>query len=193
MKNIKKLGILSIIMLLSISPIILANGRVTSDNSPPTTPEIEGPKKAKDNSPPTTPEIEGPKKAKAGEICTYSFNSTDPDGDQIIYCVNWYSSICCMCQHTIEYGPFDSGYKHSADFQWPENLESRKYHFIVWAKDDSESQNNESEPIYFNVEISGKDDEQPDDSPFIIKLKGFFNTIYQLINNVLPLNYYILY
>jgi hypothetical protein len=41
------------------------------------------------NAPPTAPEILGPAQGKVGQRVTYSFNATDPDGDDIYYFINW--------------------------------------------------------------------------------------------------------
>ena len=43
------------------------------------------------NSPPTAPDIDGPTSGKAGVPQTYTFTSTDPDGDDISYYIEW----CC--------------------------------------------------------------------------------------------------
>jgi len=42
-----------------------------------------------ENLPPTAPTIEGPSSGKSGESLTYTFTSTDPDGDDISYLVEW--------------------------------------------------------------------------------------------------------
>ena len=41
------------------------------------------------NEPPTAPTIDGPTSGKAGEPLTYTFTSTDPEGDDISYLVEW--------------------------------------------------------------------------------------------------------
>ncbi|MFO8132312.1 MAG: PKD domain-containing protein [Thermoplasmatota archaeon] len=41
------------------------------------------------NDPPATPTIQGPSSGKAGTSYTYTFQSTDPDGDDINYCFTW--------------------------------------------------------------------------------------------------------
>jgi len=41
------------------------------------------------NSPPTAPDIDGPTSGKAGVPQTYTFTSTDPDGDDISYYIEW--------------------------------------------------------------------------------------------------------
>ena len=56
------------------------------------------------NDPPETPTIEGPPKGKAGTEYSYSFCSTDPDGDDIYYCIDWDDGTGEIC-----IGPFPSG------------------------------------------------------------------------------------
>ena len=41
------------------------------------------------NEPPTAPQINGTTNGKAGETYEYTFLSTDPDGDDISYCIIW--------------------------------------------------------------------------------------------------------
>jgi len=43
----------------------------------------------KDNNAPNPPVISGPPKGKAGNIYTYTFTSTDPDGDDVSYYIKW--------------------------------------------------------------------------------------------------------
>ncbi len=64
------------------------------------------------NSPPETPSIQGPTSGKAGKELTYEICSSDPDGDDIYYCLDWgdgsgeicigpYPSATCITQsHT---------------------------------------------------------------------------------------------
>jgi hypothetical protein len=55
------------------------------------------------NSPPTKPHITGPSNGKVGSIYDYGFCSTDPDGDQIFYCIDWGDDTGEVC-----IGPFPS-------------------------------------------------------------------------------------
>lgn len=41
------------------------------------------------NSPPSVPEIHGPTSGKAGVEYTYEICTEDPDGDDIIFCIDW--------------------------------------------------------------------------------------------------------
>ncbi len=53
--------------------------------------------KSLSNSPPEKPIINGPNKGKTGTIINYTFYSTDPDGDDIYYCVDWDDGIGEIC------------------------------------------------------------------------------------------------
>jgi len=158
--------------------------RVLNSYNPPDSPEDPDPEDSEEkdpvyhNNPPTKPEIEGPDEVKAGEMCSYSFNSTDADGDEIYYIVVW-PPQCCG-QTPTEYGPYESGHKLKIDFQWPENLEPGNRNLIAYAKDTHE---NMSEPTYFNVEIYKEKFASP--HLFILSVKGLFTFIYQLIEKIL--------
>jgi hypothetical protein len=41
------------------------------------------------NHPPSSPDINGPREGKTGVEYTYNFISTDPDGDDVLYEINW--------------------------------------------------------------------------------------------------------
>ena len=56
------------------------------------------------NEPPAIPSIDGPPKGKAGVEYEYQFCSTDPDGDDISYCIDWGDGSGEFC-----IGPFPSG------------------------------------------------------------------------------------
>jgi hypothetical protein len=56
------------------------------------------------NSPPTEPEISGTQNGDAGVRYDYGICSTDPDGDEIIYCIDWGDDTGEVC-----IGPFPSG------------------------------------------------------------------------------------
>jgi len=60
------------------------------------------------NEPPSLPIIEGPTRIKEGETITYSFVSTDPEGDDISYCIQWGDDSPEICL-----GPFNSGLEQS--------------------------------------------------------------------------------
>jgi len=56
------------------------------------------------NSPPITPTIEGPSSGATGTEYDYSLCSSDPDGDDISYCIDWGDGAGEVC-----IGPFPSG------------------------------------------------------------------------------------
>lgn len=56
------------------------------------------------NSPPTEPEITGPSSGDVGTSYEYGFCSTDPEGDDIVYCLDWGDDTGEVC-----IGPFPSG------------------------------------------------------------------------------------
>jgi len=60
-----------------------------------------------DNHTPNAPTIDGPRRVKVGVEYTWSFLSTDPDGDNITYYVDWGD----VCGGAKWYGPFPSGEK----------------------------------------------------------------------------------
>ena len=60
-----------------------------------------------DNHAPIAPTIDGPTQVKVGVVNTWSFNSTDPDGDNITYYVDWGDA----CGGAEWHGPFPSGEK----------------------------------------------------------------------------------
>ena len=60
-----------------------------------------------DNHKPNAPTIDGPTRVKLGVENKWIFNSTDPDGDNITYYVDWGDE----CGGAEWYGPFLSGEK----------------------------------------------------------------------------------
>jgi len=69
-----------------------------------------------DNQPPEKPTINGPTKGKAGVELTYTFVSTDPEGHDIVYCLDWGDNSGGIC--TI---PIPSGEEANASHTWDEN------------------------------------------------------------------------
>ncbi len=65
------------------------------------------------NNPPSTPTIDGPTQGTAGNTYTFTFSSTDPEGDDIYYCVNWSDDTGEIC-----IGPFASGEEVTATHTW---------------------------------------------------------------------------
>lgn len=65
------------------------------------------------NNPPSVPTIEGPTEGTAGISYTYTFSSTDPEGDDIYYCINWSDDSGEVC-----IGPYASGEEVTASHTW---------------------------------------------------------------------------
>jgi thiol-disulfide isomerase/thioredoxin len=76
---------------------------------------------------PTIPEIDGPTKGKPGETLEYTVVSTDIDGDDIYYCVDWGDDMGEIC-----IGPFTSGEEVPLSHVWDEES---TYTMKVKAKD----------------------------------------------------------
>ena len=86
------------------------------------------------NNPPETPTITGPSSGDAGKAYTYTFSSTDPDGDDIYYCVNWSDETGEVC-----IGPFASGGEVTTTHTWSEK---GTYIINVRARDIYEAESN---------------------------------------------------
>ncbi len=65
-----------------------------------------------ENNPPSAPEIDGPTSGKVGIKYDYILRSTDPDGDNVSYCIQWGDNTE-MC-----IGPFASGENVTANHTW---------------------------------------------------------------------------
>ncbi len=75
------------------------------------------------NNPPTPPIITGETQGKAGTSYEYTFQSTDPDDDEVSYRIDWDDDT------EITIGPFASGEEASASHTWQE-----KDTYIIRAK-----------------------------------------------------------
>ncbi|MFE3845398.1 hypothetical protein ACFL1L_00870 [Thermoplasmatota archaeon] len=71
------------------------------------------------NDAPITPVIDGPASGKYGEEYDYRILSSDPDGDDIMYHVNW----GCCGDEIYEFGPYVSGEEIVLSHIWPEQGE----------------------------------------------------------------------
>jgi hypothetical protein len=67
------------------------------------------------NNPPETPTIDGPTSGNSGTSYKYNISTTDPDGDNVYYCVNWSDGTGEVCL-----GPFESGEKITISHTWNE-------------------------------------------------------------------------
>jgi parallel beta-helix repeat protein len=81
------------------------------------------------NNAPNAPTITGPSSnLEAGKSYNYNFVATDPDGDQIYYCITWGDGSSEVC-----IGPFDSGNPQTVSHSWSES--SKTYKIRATAKD----------------------------------------------------------
>ena len=69
----------------------------------------------RENSPPETPTIEGPTNGNAGTQYDYDLCSSDPDGDDIYYCIDWDDGSGEIC-----IGPYPSGVCTIVSHTWDE-------------------------------------------------------------------------
>jgi len=67
------------------------------------------------NSPPSTPVISGPANGKHGVDYNFTFTSTDPDGDNVFYYIEWGDG----CPSVAWLGPFPSGQTITANHTFP--------------------------------------------------------------------------
>ena len=67
------------------------------------------------NSPPEIPSLDGPTSGKAGKQYIYELCSTDPDGDDVIYCIDFGDESGEIC-----IGPFSSGTCALINHTWAE-------------------------------------------------------------------------
>jgi hypothetical protein len=65
------------------------------------------------NAAPTPPTIDGPAKAKTGTPVTYSFVSSDPDGDNVSYYIDWGDNTSSSW-----IGPYPSGIVQNLSHTW---------------------------------------------------------------------------
>jgi len=92
------------------------------------------------NKAPTPPEITGRKRGTVGEEYEYTFLSTDPDGDEITYCMKWGDGTPEYC-----IGPFPLGEGAKDKHIWEDG---GKYTITATASD---PYNHTSEPGTFVV------------------------------------------
>jgi hypothetical protein len=94
-----------------------------------------------ENLPPSPPEISGPNSGKANENLEFKFKSQDPDGDDILYYVEWGD------QNSENSGPHQSGDEISLNHAW-----SQDDTFIIQAKA-IDTKNAESSWSTFEISI----------------------------------------
>ncbi|MFH1013229.1 MAG: IPT/TIG domain-containing protein, partial [Thermoplasmatota archaeon] len=121
-----------------------------------------------DNQPPVSPTIQGPSNGKFGTTYSYSFTSTDPEGGDIFYYIEWGDG-----QIKDWVGPYPSGTKVIIDHSW-----SRQGSFTLRAKaKDSDGRVSD----WGNLEIS-----MPRNSKYLINnwLRIFFQRMVLFENNI---------
>lgn len=96
------------------------------------------------NEPPNTPTINGPTSGKPGVEHTFIFNTTDPNNDEVYYCVSW---GCCGPGDFHTYGPYESGLEVQLSHAWNEQ---GNYIIQAYAKDINEA---ESDMATFEISI----------------------------------------
>lgn len=65
------------------------------------------------NQPPSTPTITGPTNGRAGTSYTYTVTSSDPNGDQVSYYIDWGDNT-----NTDWFGPYNSGTPQTKSHTW---------------------------------------------------------------------------
>ena len=74
---------------------------------------VDSPVTQSNNQPPLAPDVDGPAMGKPGQEYTITFETTDPDGDDISYFVDWGDG------DTEDWdGPYNSGVVSSAKHTW---------------------------------------------------------------------------
>jgi hypothetical protein len=84
--------------------------------------------KTTENNAPLVPKINGPTSGKAGVEYPYTISTTDLDGDDVFYCIDWGDGTDELC-----IGPYTSGQEVSITHTW---IEVNKYIMRVKAKDE---------------------------------------------------------
>ncbi len=79
------------------------------------------------NNPPDTPTIDGPTSCKADVSYDYTFNASDPDGDDIWYHLCWGDKEIIYI-----YGPYPSGEEITLSYIW---TDKGTYTISCWARD----------------------------------------------------------
>jgi hypothetical protein len=123
------------------------------------------------NEPPSIPTITGPINGKTGDDLTYTFVSTDPDGDEIRYCIQWGCTDPEVC-----IGPFPSGEDQTASHSYAEGT----YIIKVKAQDI-----NDAESDWGTLEISVPKINVI--NIFFIKLLDQYPNLFQLLHKFLGL------
>ena len=102
---------------------------------------VKTPYEGSRNEAPTSPIITGPDSGKPGVDYEFTFLSTDPEGDEITYCMKWGDgqSFCI--------GPYPSGEEATCNYMWEE---AGEYTIEATASDPN---NATSEPSYHEISV----------------------------------------
>jgi len=124
------------------------------------------------NDPPNTPTIDGPEEGKAGEEQEYIINTTDPDGDDVYYCINWGNA-----SEDIWDGPCESGKEITMSHTW---VEEGIYTITVKAKDEYDFESD-----YVSLEVNMPKTKSTN-SPFLTFLENHPH-LFPLLRHILRL------
>ncbi len=105
------------------------------------------------NTAPSIPQISGKVNGKAGVEYEYTMVSTDPDGDDVYYCISWGDGTPEVC-----IGPYTSGVEVTAKHTWSEQ---GSYTISIKARD-----TNNAESAWGTIDISMPLNQQSTDSIF---------------------------
>lgn len=127
----------------------------------------------RDNEPPNIPIIAGPRYGKTGEECEYTFVSSDHNGDDVYYWIEWDEN-----RPVVEWiGPYKSGEEITLTNVW--DIKGM-YAIKVKAKDIYDS---ESDWATFKVSMS-----KTYDNPLLILIAKLFNWLEQMFGReILPI------
>jgi len=95
-----------------------------------------------ENLPPNPPIITGPVSGKVGQLYNYTFNSIDPDGDDVYYYIDWGDTSSRWV------GPFASGVDATINHTW---TQTDLYAVIAKAKDIYDDESNWSEQFTVSI------------------------------------------
>jgi len=108
--------------------------------------------------PPSTPS--GPTYGIIEVLYTYTTNTTDPNGDQIYYLIDWGDGT-----DTGWIGPYDSGDTVNSTHKW---ISPGNYEILVKAKDIYDHESAWSDPLIVNIQL-------PNDYPYVPKNPSPYN------------------
>jgi len=104
------------------------------------------------NYPPDTPDISGPETGTPGVTYSYTFETTDPNGDDVYYWVDWGDN-----SNSGWFGPYLSDTQASSSHGWSQQ---GTYTIEVKAKDNHEAES-QSAARTLTVSLSGQQNQKP--------------------------------